>query len=146
MHPCMNCGACCAAYRVAFHWMETIHGPVGPGVPEALTQPLDAHRLVMVGTKSSPVRCVALAGHIGGCTTCRIYDRRPSVCREVMAAGENGLPSDQCDRARAAHGLAPLTRADWQAHEKAAVSRLAQSCRDAPANDTRRCRRRPRPA
>ncbi|HOC10952.1 MAG TPA: YkgJ family cysteine cluster protein, partial [Thermomonas sp.] len=22
MHPCLSCGACCAYFRVSFHWSE----------------------------------------------------------------------------------------------------------------------------
>ena len=147
MHPCMTCGACCATYRVAFHWMETLPEAAGGGVPEALTEPLDAHRLVMAGTKSLPVCCVALAGRIGHRSRCKIYDARPSVCRAVMAAGENGQPSPQCDRARAAHGLAPLTPADWQAYARRAQTgpaRLAE--RRIATNDPGRTLRLNKPA
>lgn len=115
--------------------METLPEAAGDGVPEALTQPLDAHRLVMKGTKSLPVRCTALAGRVGRSSCCSIYSARPSVCREVMAAGENGRLSAQCDRARAAHGLAPLTRADWQAYERARAGQVPPSKRRTPANE-----------
>ncbi|WP_353226270.1 YkgJ family cysteine cluster protein [Salinisphaera hydrothermalis] len=113
MHPCMTCGACCATYRVAFHWLEAEASPAGAGVPVELTERLDPHRLVMRGTRQAPTRCVALDAVIGRRACCTIYERRPSVCREVAASWEFGEASSQCDRARAAHGLAPLTPADW---------------------------------
>ena len=109
-HVCLSCGACCAQYRVAFHWLETA---AENGVPPELTAPLDAHRLVMQGTKHQPVRCVALAGEIGGCVACSIYDQRPSPCRELRVSQENGTPSEQCDRARLAWGLQPLRPEDF---------------------------------
>ncbi|MES1924200.1 YkgJ family cysteine cluster protein [Salinisphaera sp. T31B1] len=111
MHPCLSCGACCSAYRVAFHWLES--ADCDNGVPVHLTEPLDRHRLVMRGTRSMPGRCTALDANIGRRARCTIYERRPSVCRDVSAAWENGRPSPQCERARIAHGLVPLTPNDW---------------------------------
>ena len=116
MHPCLSCGACCAYFRVAFHWLETQPQADWPGVPVELTAPLDGHRLVMQGTRASPVRCVALDADIGRHARCTIYAQRPSVCREVVASWENGAPSGQCDRARLAHGLPMLLPSDWTRH------------------------------
>ena len=113
MHPCLSCGACCTQYRVAFHWMESDEFTEG-GVPAALTRRLDPHRLCMQGTLSSPVRCVALDAEIGVYSRCSIHPSRPSVCREVDASWEFGAASTQCDRARIAHGLAPLGPGDWR--------------------------------
>lgn len=107
-HPCLSCGACCAAFRVAFHWSEA-DAALGGGVPEALTEKLDPHRVLMRGTRAPPVRCVALAGEVGRAASCGIYALRPSPCRELQAAWEHGEPSPQCDRARQHHGLLPLT-------------------------------------
>lgn len=112
MHPCLSCGACCAMFRVAFHWMESDDSTPG-GVPAALTEKLDAHRLVMNGTYSEPVRCTALDADIGHYSRCTIHPNRPSVCRQVDASWEYGTPSPQCDKARLAHGLPVLTPADW---------------------------------
>lgn len=112
MHPCLSCGACCAHYRVAFHWLELDDSTPG-GAPAALAERLDPHQLCMRGTRSTPVRCVALDAEIGVRSRCTIHPQRPSVCREVEASWEHGSASGQCDRARIAHGLAPLTVADW---------------------------------
>lgn len=112
-HPCLGCGACCATFRVGFHWSETepFHGGT---VPAELTVRLDHHRVAMRGTEggSSP-RCVALAGTIGVDGHCAIHPRRPSVCREVEPSWEFGRHSPQCDRGRARHGLPPLTPESW---------------------------------
>lgn len=113
MHPCLTCGACCTQYRVAFHWMESDEAIAG-GVPAALTERLDPHRLCMRGTYSTPIRCVALEAEIGVYSRCSIHPNRPSVCREVDASWENGVASPQCDKARVAHGLPVLTLADWR--------------------------------
>lgn len=111
-HPCLRCGACCATFRVAFHWSEAAPAtPAGP--PAALTVPLRHHELAMRGTETAPVRCVALAGTVGRDAHCTIYPNRPSPCRNLMPAWEDGRPSPQCDKARAAHGLAPLAPDDW---------------------------------
>jgi len=52
-------------------------------------------------------------GQVGGAVGCSIYAQRPSPCRELQAAWEHGEPSEQCDRARQAYGLALLTPGDW---------------------------------
>ena len=119
MHPCLSCGACCAHYRVSMHWMESDDCAPG-GVPAALTERLDPHRLCMRGTRSTPVRCTALDADIGVRSRCTIHPRRPSACREVDASWEHGAPSPQCDRARLAHGLPALTALDWAWREAAA--------------------------
>ncbi len=114
MHPCLTCGACCTQYRVAFHWLESDSVTPG-GVPAAMSEPLDAHRLCMRGTYAAPIRCVALDAQIGTYSRCSIHANRPSVCREVDASWEYGVASPQCDKARIAHGMAPLSPADWPA-------------------------------
>ena len=112
IHPCLSCGACCASYRVAFHWSEA--QPANPdGPPEALVVPLRRHELAMRGTESAPTRCVALVGEVGRAAHCGIYAQRPSPCRELQPAWEHGEASPQCDKARLAHGLPPLKPADW---------------------------------
>lgn len=112
-HPCQRCGACCAAFRVAFHWREAApHDPAGPD--EALTVKLRPFEVAMRGTEGgSAPRCVALAGEVGREVACGIYAQRPRPCRELKAAWEDGTPSPQCDRARARHGLPPLTPGDF---------------------------------
>jgi len=112
-HPCLSCGACCACFRVSFHWSETDAG-LGGVVPPELTTKLDPHRVAMRGTEGgSTPRCVALAGQIGVDGHCAIYPSRPSVCREVEPAWEFDRPSPQCDKGRVRHGLAPLTPETW---------------------------------
>ena len=113
IHPCQRCGACCAAFRVAFHWSQAApHAPDGPD--EALTVKVRPFELAMRGTEGgSTLRCVALEGHIGRAVACRIYANRPEPCRSLAAAWENGQPSPQCDRARARHGLPPLSPDDF---------------------------------
>lgn len=126
LHPCLRCGACCAHFRVAFHWSEA-ESFLGGEVPAELTAKLDPHRLVMRGTESKPVRCVALQGEVGVQASCGIYVQRPSVCREVLPSWEFGAPSAQCDKARAARGLAPLTPQDWIDPSGAGVPPLPRS-------------------
>ncbi|MEW5836833.1 MAG: YkgJ family cysteine cluster protein [Pseudomonadota bacterium] len=126
VHPCLACGACCAFFRVAFHWSEA-ESFLGGTVPEELTAKLDPHRLVMRGTEAKPLRCVALQGEVGVQASCGIYPRRPSVCREVAPSWEFGEASAQCDKARVAHGLAPLTPEDWIDPSGAGVPPLPRS-------------------
>ena len=113
-HPCLRCGACCAAFRVAFHWSQA-QPHARDGVPAEWTTPLRHHELAMRGTDDghAAVRCIALSGTVGVAAQCRIYAARPAPCRDLGAAWEYGEPSPQCDRARAVHGLPPLAPADW---------------------------------
>ncbi|MEO8802097.1 MAG: YkgJ family cysteine cluster protein [Rudaea sp.] len=115
-HPCLRCGACCAYFRVAFHWSESATF-LGGVVPETLTAKLDAHRVAMRGTDRPGPRCVALQGEVAVDASCSIYAQRPSVCRELVPAWEQGAPSPQCDRARHAHGMPPLRPQDWAGPE-----------------------------
>jgi Fe-S-cluster containining protein len=121
IHPCLRCGACCASFRVAFHWSEAAPS-MGGQVPVELTEKLDPHRLVMRGTQAYQPHCIALEGSIGTATRCRIHPQRPSVCREVLPSWEFGEPSRQCDKARMAHGLAPLAPEDWIGFKEANAS------------------------
>lgn len=114
MTPCLNCGACCASFRVAFHWSEA-EPFLGGTVPAELTLKLDPHRLALRGTEGgSCLRCAALQGTIGEAVHCAIYEQRPSPCRELQPDGMDSNPSDQCRRARARHGLPPLEPPDWE--------------------------------
>lgn len=120
IHPCLTCGACCAHFRVAFHWSEA-DAATGGATPPELTEPLDAHRVVMRGTYGGgPMRCVALRGEVGTAAFCSIYAQRPSPCRDLQASWEHGRREPQCDRARQAHGLRPLAPADWAPRPAAA--------------------------
>lgn len=111
-HPCLTCGACCAFFRVSFHWSEA-DPALGGQVPFDLTEPLRTHERVMRGTSQSKPRCVALDADIGRYSRCTIHDRRPSVCAAVAASLEFGERSPQCDKARLAWDLPLLVEADW---------------------------------
>ena len=122
-HPCLSCGACCAHYRVSFHWSEA-EPALGGLVPAELTVPLRSHERAMRGTEGGgDPRCVALDADIGRHSRCSIHPVRPQACRDVAASWESGQPSRQCDQARLAHGLPPLTPADWIWREAAANDR-----------------------
>lgn len=121
-HPCLGCGACCATYLVAFHWSEA-DPATGGATPPELTERLDPHRVAMRDTRARAPRCVGLAGTVGRDAHCGVYAQRPSPCRALAPSLEDGTRrSDQCDRARLRHGLAPLTVADWQAWETTQMS------------------------
>lgn len=106
-HPCLACGACCAYFRVAFYWRED--------VPDSLAEDLDSFRKVMKGTNMKHSRrCVSLEGRVGESVVCSSYARRPTPCRDFQASYENGEKNLRCDQARAAHGLLPLRRSDWE--------------------------------
>lgn len=104
MSPCQQCGACCAAFRVDFHPAELAGGAFAwnEGVPADLALPVTRQLVRLKGTDDSPPRCAALAGEIGREVACRIYDGRPSPCREF------DIEHAACAKARRLHGLAPL--------------------------------------
>ncbi len=113
-HPCLSCGACCAHYRVSLHWSEA-EPALGGTVPIALTETFGAHQRSMRGTWAKQPHCIALQGVVGEHVSCTIYAQRPSPCRELRLSWEDGAPNPQCDNARIAYGLAPLTREDVEA-------------------------------
>lgn len=110
-HPCLSCGACCAHYRVSFHWSETLSESFG--VPVDLTAELSPHRNVMKGTDQSAPRCAAFIGVVGAAAACSIYQNRPGCCRDFKASYENGEVSRSCDEARIASGMQTLILSDW---------------------------------
>lgn len=105
--PCLDCGACCAYYRVSFHWSEA-DPATGGETPAALVAKIAPHIVAMRGTECAPPRCVSLLGTVGTAVRCTIYAQRPSPCRELEPSWLNGAREERCDRARAAHGLPPL--------------------------------------
>lgn len=106
-NPCLACGACCAFFRVSFHWTEA-DPTIGGTVPGQYTEPVGAHWLAMRGTNQAQPRCVALSGTIGEQVHCTIHPARSSTCREFTRSGESGMPNPDCDRARHAWGLPAL--------------------------------------
>ena len=125
-HPCLTCGACCAFFRVSFHWSEA-DAALGGVVPFDLTEPLRTHERVMRGTSQSHPRCVAQDADIGKYSSCSIHDRRPSVCALVPASYEFGEASAQCDKARIAHGLHALTPEHWIGVDEAEKNPLPEA-------------------
>ena len=101
MHPCLACGACCCAYRVDFSIHEL--DEQGGQVPAGLTVEVTGNTARMRGTDHVPSRCAALVGTVGVKAHCGIYEWRPGPCRE-LAPGSQG-----CEKARARHGLPPLS-------------------------------------
>jgi Fe-S-cluster containining protein len=99
-HPCLRCGACCAAWRVDFAAEEM--DEQGGCVPAGLAVEVTATTSRMRGTDHLPARCAALVGKVGERACCGIYEWRPNPCREL----EPG--SSACEQARARHGLPPL--------------------------------------
>jgi hypothetical protein len=99
-NACLECGACCASFRVDFAVQESeAHGG---RVPEGLAVELTSSMCRMRGTDHARPRCAALVGRVGENASCAIYEWRPSPCREFEAG------SDACNNARARHGLAAI--------------------------------------
>ena len=131
-HLCQSCGACCAFFRVSFHWTET--SAASHGVPANLTMTQSAYMNAMSGTEKTISRCTALKGTVAKSVACTIYENRPSPCRAFGASFENGVRSEDCEKARSHHGLPALTLASWST-DPGAVTRLtaptSQSQQDA---------------
>lgn len=106
-NPCLNCGACCAHFRVSFYSGESDALPGGV-VPDAMLSTLTPFRACMKGTEQGG-RCSALTGEIGKSIGCSIYANRPSPCREFPVWEEDGTPNEACQRLRAGIGL-PLLK------------------------------------
>lgn len=118
-HPCQNCGACCAFFRVSFYWREAEKQDSDHPVPPDYWLDANPQARVLKGTeqKHNP-KCIALNGRIGEFVSCEIYSHRPTPCRNFEASYETGLHNSRCDQARAKHGLKPLTRQDWVIYQQ----------------------------
>lgn len=134
-NPCVQCGACCAFFRVSFFWEET--NPSDPeGVPPELTEPETDMIQCMKGTNQPHPRCIALDGKIGEKVACRIYSRRSTTCREFgLHKTEEGISADgidlvRCNQARKAWNLPPLTRADLRSFSRYPAIRRAPFIRN----------------
>lgn len=110
-HPCQKCGACCAYFRVSFHWSEVLIE--SSGVPEELTVKIAPHQSAMLGTNQKNPRCISLTGVIGQNNLCQIYLNRPQACRNFLPSFEDGDRNERCEAARRSKGLSVLTLSDW---------------------------------
>lgn len=107
-NPCLQCGACCASFRVDFACDEL--QSEGGCVPDGLADALSAGLARMRGTDHARPRCAALVGMVGLKASCGIHEWRPSPCREFGLRAPHGLGDEACSRARARHGLPPLAQ------------------------------------
>jgi Fe-S-cluster containining protein len=104
MSPCQSCGACCARFRVSYHWNEKV-----PAGYFEETTPMFRSLKSEKDLAGRP-RCNALGGVIGVEVACGIYENRPTPCRDFKYSYEDGGPKDlRCDEARLRSGLIPLT-------------------------------------
>lgn len=58
----------------------------------------------MRNTGARSRRRIALLGTTSRRVTCKIYERRPSVCRNFKPSWKVGIPSSLCDNTRTAFG------------------------------------------
>jgi uncharacterized protein len=107
-NPCTACGVCCQYFRISFYAGELAGMPQGT-VPSELTSKLGPFHACMKGTEAGNGRCIALQGEVGQPGIgCAIYADRPTPCREFPVWMPDGTPNPDCQRIRAANGLAPL--------------------------------------
>jgi Fe-S-cluster containining protein len=110
----MRCGACCSFFEVSFDRQEITPEFESWQVPEYLAFADEEGTMTMFGTNiPHRPRCTALKGRVGKLATCQIYANRPGPCRKFQASYVDGTHNPRCDQARMAHGLEPLTPADW---------------------------------
>jgi Fe-S-cluster containining protein len=103
-NPCLNCGACCSHFRVAFYHGELNYHPAG-FVPDEMAEKVNGDYACMSGTKYGGGRCIALRGTIGKSISCSIYENRPTPCRKYRVWLEDGSPNPDCQKLRAQIGL-----------------------------------------
>ena len=84
-------------------------------MPVELTETFGSHQRSMRGTWAKQPHCIALQGTVGASVACTIYDARPGACRDLRMSWENDASNPQCDNARIAYGLVPLTHEDVDA-------------------------------
>ncbi len=107
-NPCLDCGACCAHFRVSFYCGE-VAGANGGTVPEDLVAQVGPLRACMRGTELGHGRCVALRGELGRPGIhCDIYPLRPTPCREFETWLPDGSVNPDCQRLRLKLGLPAL--------------------------------------
>lgn len=129
-NPCVQCGACCAFFRVSFFWEEAT--PDDPtAVPTEYTEENDDMFQCMKGTNQHSPRCIALQGEIGKQVSCAIYERRSSTCRDFglqetnRIISVNGVDLIRCNQARKSWNLPPLNRAELRSLPHALSIRVA---------------------
>jgi uncharacterized protein len=107
-NPCLDCGACCAHFRVSFYCGE-VAGENSGTVPLELVTQLSPVRVCMKGTEQGHNRCTSLRGQLGQPGIhCAIYPQRPTPCREFETWLPDGSPNPDCQRLRANLGLPAL--------------------------------------
>lgn len=107
-NPCLDCGACCAHFRVSFYCGE-VAGPGGGQVPEDMVNRIGPLRVCMKGTELGGGRCIALRGELGRPGIhCAIYPLRPTPCREFEIWESDGRVNPDCQRLRQGLGLPDL--------------------------------------
>lgn len=75
---CTSCGACCQTWEV----IEVSEGEgreISDMVEASTAMPGFSLAMKTTGLER---RCVALEGKVGSCVSCRIYAKRPMVCRD----------------------------------------------------------------
>lgn len=107
-NPCLDCGACCAHFRVSFYCGE-VAGANGGTVPEEFVTQISPLRVCMQGTEKGGGRCAALRGELGKPGIhCAIYPLRSSTCRAFNAWEADGSVNPDCQRLRRGLGLPGL--------------------------------------
>lgn len=96
--PCIECGACCAYFKVGFKRANNQQVPWQ-------TIKIVRGESFMEGAEIFKGRCNQLTGDIGKHCLCSIYENRPDVCDLFSVWLPNGKQNPRCIKAREFHGL-----------------------------------------
>ena len=86
-------------------------------MPVELTEKINNNYICMQGTNQLNPRCIALEGTLGECVSCKIYDQRPTPCREFPLWLDDGSLNPECNRLRALKGMPPILLPDHQPND-----------------------------
>lgn len=90
-NPCLDCGVCCVHFRISFYVGE-LSGENGGHVPVELATQINSTMACMKGTECGEAPCTALGGVVGEKIWCKIYENRPTPCREYPVWMEDYRP------------------------------------------------------
>lgn len=95
-NPCMQCGACCAYFRVSFYHGET--DSTGGVVPAEMTEKVNDFMACMKGTDQKSPRCINLQG------------KSVSVWRAALTHNARRHAVSLISRGSAVYTMPPVTR------------------------------------
>lgn len=123
---CLSCGACCASLLCV--GIRPGEEPAREDHWDIFAEDGEGELVVDRYVKRNPetLACIALEGELGSRVGCRIYESRPTMCRDFEAG------SDRCHAIRRAYGLEPFLTIEGMLE---ANRRLDEAVGDGPAKE-----------